>query len=401
MADILVEGLSGIPVAAQRLELVERKGLGHPDTICDAVAEAVSGALCREYLARFGRVLHHNADKGLLVAGRTEPRLGGGAVLEPWRLVLGDRATYTVGDERVDVPGIATAAALDWLGANLPHVDVARHVVVESALKPGSAELTDLFARGVVGANDTSAAVGYAPLSPTERLVVAAERYLTSPAFKRQFPAAGEDIKVMGLRRDHALSLTVALAFVDEHVPTAAAYFERKAAIRDALASQVDDLAAELAPVSVQLNTLDDPARGAGGMYLTVQGTSAEGADCGQVGRGNRVNGVIPLMRPTGSEAAAGKNPVSHVGKIYTLLTHEIAHRLCAEVPGVAEAYVWLCSQIGHPIDEPWLAAAQVRPAPGATLADVTPGVRAVFQHELATIGAFSERLVRGELSVW
>lgn len=398
---IVVEPLGGTPVAAQRVEVVERKGVGHPDTICDGVAERVSVELCRAYLDAVGRVLHHNADKGLLVAGRTAPRLGGGAVLEPMRLLVGDRATTDVGGTRIDAAGIAEAAARGWLREHLRHVDPARHVLVESTLKPGSVELTDLFGRADVGANDTSAAVGYAPLSETECLVIAAERHLNGAAVHAAFPEAGQDVKVMGCRVDRTLELTVAVAFVDRFVPTAAAYVERKEALRRDVEAHLAARLATLDAVTVAVNTLDDPARGEGGMYLTVLGTSAEGADCGQVGRGNRVNGVIPLNRPTGSEAAAGKNPVRHVGKIYTLLSHHIADRIHREVPGVDEVYVWLCSQIGRPIDDPWLASAQVRPAAGAALADVAPAAERVMERELAAIGAFTERLVRGELPVW
>lgn len=398
---IVVERLSAAPVAEQRVEVVERKGVGHPDTICDGVAECVSVALCRAYMDAFGRVLHHNADKGLLVAGRTAPRLGGGAVLEPMRLLVGDRATTEVGAARIDVAGIAETAARGWLRENLRYVDPARHVVVESTLKPGSVELTDLFGRTAIGANDTSAAVGYAPLSETERLVIAAERYLNGAEVQAAFPEAGQDVKVMGCRTDRRLGLTVALAFVDRFVPTGAAYFERKEALRRNLEAYLSARSTTLDAVTVALNTLDDPARGEGGMYLTVLGTSAEGADGGQVGRGNRVNGVIPLNRPTGSEAAAGKNPVRHVGKIYTLLSHHIADHMHREVPGIDEVYVWLCSQIGRPIDDPWLASAQVRLAAGAMLADVAPAAERVMARELAAIGAFTERLVRGELAVW
>jgi S-adenosylmethionine synthetase len=69
MNNICLDALKQTPVEQQRIELVERKGKGHPDSICDAVAEAMSLALCREYRAAFGRILHHNADKGMLVAG--------------------------------------------------------------------------------------------------------------------------------------------------------------------------------------------------------------------------------------------------------------------------------------------------------------------------------------------
>jgi S-adenosylmethionine synthetase len=401
MPNIILEELKQTPVEQQQVELVERKGTGHPDSVCDAIMEQVSVALCREYLATFGRILHHNIDKGLLVAGRTEPRLGGGTVLEPMRLVFGDRATAEYKGKRVDVGAIAEASAKDWLRKNLRFVDPDRHIVFQNELKEGSPELTDIFAREVIGANDTSAAVGYAPLTETERLVFAAERYLNSPEFKKNFPDAGEDVKVMGYRRDRELVLTVALAFVDRFVPDARTYFARKQEIQIALEEYLAREQRMLDRITVTLNTLDDPTRGEGGMYLTVLGTSAEGGDCGQVGRGNKVNGVIALNRPMSTEAAAGKNPVSHVGKIYTLLTHRIAAEIYASVPGLREVYVWLCSQIGKPIDQPLIASAQVILQQGVALTDTQPAVESVIEHELATVGDFTARLARGELPVW
>ena len=398
---VTVEQVHRQPLERQRIELVERKGQGHPDSICDAVAEEISHALCREYLAAFGRILHYNADKALLVAGRTEPRPGGGTVLEPMRFVLGDRASRRCGDREIDVVGIAEAAARSRLRQNLRYVDAGQHVTFQNELKAGSPELTDIFARQVIGANDTSAAVGYAPLTETERLVLEAERWLNSPACHQVFPEAGEDVKVMGVRRDRRLDLTVAVAFVDRYVPDCKHYFDRKEALRRALLEHLHGCLRDLQEVTVQLNTLDDPERGTDGVYLTVLGTSAEGGDCGQVGRGNRVNGVIPLNRPISNEAAAGKNPVSHVGKIYSLLTHEMARAVIARVPGVAEAYVWLCSQIGRPIDEPVIAAAQVILRPGVGLPEVEPAVEELLQQELSRIQGFSERIIRGEFTVW
>lgn len=400
-ANILLEELRKDPAGQQRIELVERKGLGHPDSICDAIAEDVSLALCREYLANFGRILHHNADKAMLVAGRTEPRLGGGKVLEPMRLVLGDRAASVSGGKRVEVGEIAEASARNWMRTHLRYVDQDQHLVFQNELKEGSPELTDIFDRDVLGANDTSAAVGYAPLTETERLVLATERWLNSPYFKRQFPESGEDVKVMAVRRDRELSLTVALAFVDRFVADASSYFRRKEEMRDALSRHLTPQLKTLDRVEIQFNTLDDPGRGEDGMYLTVLGTSAEGGDCGQVGRGNRVNGLIPLNRPISNEAAAGKNPVSHVGKIYSLLTHHIANEVIERVEGVAEAYVWLCSQIGQPIGAPLIAASQVILREGVGLPDVQPQVEAIVRQELAGIQHFSERLVRGEFAVW
>jgi len=399
--NIFVEAVSNLPMEEQPAELVERKGVGHPDSICDAIMDAVSVELCRAYMDHFGRILHHNIDKGLLVAGGTSPALGGGTVDEPMRLIFGDRATYEYKGVRIPVGEIAKATAKNWLRGNLRFVDPDTHVVFQNEIKPGSPELTDIFARDVIGANDTSAGVGYAPLSETEELVLATERYLNSTAFKAAYPEAGEDIKVMGYRFGHQLTLTVALAFVDRFIPDEKSYFERKVAIHDDLQTFVERQQRTIDRIMVDINTLDEPGRGTGGMYLTVLGTSAEGGDGGQVGRGNRVNGVIAFNRPSTTEAAAGKNPVSHVGKIYNLLSHELASHIYVEVGGIREVTVWLCSQIGKPIDWPLMAAAQVILAEGVGLEDVRDPVAVVIDRELAGIRRFTRRLAQGELAVW
>lgn len=400
MRNIIVESLSKSPVEEQAVELVERKGIGHPDTICDSIMEAVSVALSQEYRKTFGRVVHHNIDKGLLVAGRASPKIGGGTVDEPMRLIFGDRAIYEVDGKQVPVGEIAVETAKNWLKKNLRFVDPNVHMVFQNEIKPGSPELTDIFDREVIGANDTSAAVGYAPLTATERIVLSTERYLNSAEFKKVFPEAGEDIKVMGYRSHRNLVLTVAMAFVDQFVESERGYFARKAEIKSAIEEFVAREAQSFGKVTIDLNTLDEPGRGQDGMYLSVLGTSAEGGDCGQVGRGNKVNGVISLNRPMGTEAAAGKNPISHVGKIYSLLTHAVADQVYQNVPGISECYIWMCSQIGQPIDRPLIASAQLVLKPGIKMSDIQQPVTEVIERELAGIFDFTERLSRGEFGI-
>ncbi|MDE3036354.1 MAG: S-adenosylmethionine synthetase, partial [Nitrospirota bacterium] len=169
---IVIQESPTIPVQDQPVEIVERKGKGHPDTICDAVADRISVELSRAYTQSFGRILHHNIDKGLLAAGQVDCRMGGGRVLEPMRLIIGDRAAPGVGRKTIPVAEIVTGAARDWFKQNLRHVDPERHVRFQVELRPGSSELGAIFQprRGPLVANDTSAAVGYAPLTPTERL---------------------------------------------------------------------------------------------------------------------------------------------------------------------------------------------------------------------------------------
>ncbi|MDP2841837.1 MAG: methionine adenosyltransferase, partial [Candidatus Methanoperedens sp.] len=293
---------------------------------------------------------------------------------------------------------IAIDAAKQWLRDNLRFVNAdSIHYQVE--LAKGSAELTDIFKRkgAILGANDTSAAVGYAPMTPTETLVLETERFLNSPEFKKRFPESGEDIKVMGLRNRDELHLTVADPLVDRFIESESEYFRKK----DELLEEIKTYAAERTGLetSVYLNTLDREGRGMGGIYLTVTGTSAEDADSGQVGRGNRVNGIIPLNRPVSSEAAAGKNPVSHVGKIYNVLSHRIASEIYTNVPDIKEVYVWLLSQIGEPIDQPKIAAAQVIMERGS-LSDVEREVNEVIDSELANIQEFCMELAYGKIPV-
>ncbi len=400
MRNIVVEEFRQVPLEEQRLEIVERKGIGHPDTICDAILDRVSVELSREYLKRFNTILHHNADKSLLVAGEVETRFGGGIVKQPMLLIFGDRATSRVGDEEIPVKEIAIEAAKDWIKKNLRFVDPDLHIRYQVELKPGSAALTDIFRRGgrVLSANDTSAAVGYAPMTPTERLVLEVERFVNSAEFKREFPEVGEDVKVMGFRTNSRLSLTIGAAFVDRFIESEQDYFRRKEEVYERVrrfVSEKTDM-----EVDLKLNTLDVRGRGVDGIYLTVLGTSADGADSGQVGRGNRPNGVIPLNRHVGSEAAAGKNPVSHVGKIYNILTHKIAEEVYRQVNGLREVYVWLVSQIGKPIDQPALAAARVIPDRGVRVEDVRERIEDIIEGELDRIDVFCMELAEGKYSV-
>jgi S-adenosylmethionine synthetase len=397
----IVEIFRGKSIYEHRVEIVERKGTGHPDQICDSVMEAISLALSREYMARFGTILHHNIDKGLLAAGRTEKRFGGGRVVHPMELIIGDRATFTADGQEIPVGEIAVAAAKEWICKNLRFVDPERHVRYRVALAPGSDELADIFARSgqVRVANDTSAAVGYYPLSPTETAVMEMERHLNSQGFKERFPQSGEDVKVMGARTGRDLDLTVAMPLLAGQIRSESEYFGTKADILNEMREIAGGLAS-FRRVAVRYNTLDVEGRGLGGVYLSLLGTSAEDADSGQVGRGNRVNGLISLNRPMGTEAAAGKNPVSHVGKIYNVLAYCMAQEIYQNIEGIKEVYVLLLSRIGSPIDQPQLATAQLLLERGRRINEISRRVEAVFERKFAEIGTFCSALARGEYPV-
>lgn len=401
MRNIFINGLKQDPVEEQQLEIVERKGLGHPDTICDLIMNEVSVRLSREYLEKFGTVMHHNIDKALLVAGEAETKFGGGLMKKPMRLIFGDRATFKVGETEIPVAEIAVQTAKEWFKKKLRFVDPEAHVLYQVEIQPGSSALTDIFKRKgeVLGANDTSAAVGWAPLTKTEKMVLKIENYLNSKEFKSKHPESGEDIKVMGLRRGNELDLTVSMAFVDRFIGSEEEYFEKKAKVLEDIHRFVHRNG-DFSNIEIQLNTLDAQGRGIDGVYLTVLGTSADGADSGQIGRGNRVNGLISLNRPQCSEAAAGKNPVSHVGKIYNLLTHKISNEIYGQVPGVREVYTWMLSKIGQPIDQPAIVAIQIITEPEVDFRKIRKNAERVVEHELDNINEFCMDLAYGKISI-
>jgi S-adenosylmethionine synthetase len=392
---IVVSELEGASAAAQPVEIVERKGLGHPDSICDALAEEVSLALSRFYVERFGFVLHHNVDKVLLRGGTARPAFGGGQVDQPIELYLAGRATRTYRGVEIPVEELAVGSARAWLAAHLHALDAQRHVRVHCLIRPGSSDLVELFERQRRGAprlaNDTSMGVGFAPLTPLEDAVLAAENGVR----QRASPERGEDVKVMGVRVDGRSELTVACAFVDRHLHDLDAYLDARRRVAEAAR-----LAAS-APLGsepqVDVNTADDPAGGS--VYLTVTGTSAEAGDDGQTGRGNRGNGMITPGRPMTLESIAGKNPITHVGKLYNVAAARIAETLVMEIEEVREAHVLLVSRIGAPIEEPQVVHLRLRTERPGRANDLAPRAGAIARGQLENLGSLWEVLLHRNLA--
>ena len=394
--NIRIENIIQTPVERQEIELVERKGIGHPDSICDGIAEAVSRALSNEYLKQFGRILHHNTDQVELVGGEASPVYGGGDVIKPLYILLSGRATTYIGNEKIPVGEIALEAAGEYLTSTINNIK-SSHVVLEQRLGQGSVDLVNIFKRGgIPKANDTSFGVGHAPLSETEMIVYEVERAVMNDFRKRQL-ATGEDFKIMGLREGEHISLTVADGFVSRYVDDINHYV----AIKQELAEYVLNVAKKYTDrdVSVAVNTGDNYEIGS--VYLTVTGTSAEMGDDGSVGRGNRCNGLITPNRPMSMEASSGKNPVNHVGKIYNLLSNQIAHDVVEIVDGIEEIYVRILSQIGHPIDNPKVASAQIILENGTNMKSIKSKVESVFDEWLSDVTNITKMVVEGKLKTF
>jgi S-adenosylmethionine synthetase len=390
----------GICVADRKVEIVERKGKGHPDTLCDKAAEELSIHLSEYYLREFGRVQHHNVDKVLLAGGLSNVHFGGGDVIEPIYILMSGRAVDVIGRDytrQVPVGKFAVEHTREWMSKDLPHLDVNSDLIIDYKIRAGSTDLVGNFDAGVEipRSNDTSFGVAYAPMTATEKLVLESEQLLNSPAVKKKWPQIGEDIKVMGTRVGKKIHLQVAVAVISTETRDADEYANVMQTVKDLLidhAAKVTEM-----PVTVAVNTADDPEKGL--FYLTVTGTSAEHGDDGQVGRGNRANGLITPYRPMTLEAAAGKNPVSHVGKTYNVAAREIVDRISQEHPDLKQVYCYVVSQIGAPITEP--QAVNIELFGNVNLNSLKSSVESICEEVIAKLPYVWKGFIKREYQLW
>lgn len=397
--NIAVETLNQIPTNKRAVELVERKGIGHPDSVSDGIAEAVSRELSKYYLKHFNKILHHNTDQVELVGGQSAPRFGGGSVLDPVYILLSGRATTMVGDERIPVKAVAVKAAKNYLQSTFKHLDMEGDVMIDSRIGHGSVDLRDVYDTTKHRANDTSFGVGFAPFTDTELLVKGTENFINGD-LKKKLPAIGYDVKVMGYRQDKTINLTVAAAYVDKFVKDSSEYFS----VKEEFQKLVEDNASKISDeeVKVFINTADKDGDKITSHYLTVTGLSMENGDDGSVGRGNRVNGIITPYKPMSMEAAAGKNPVTHVGKLYNVLSNKIAAQVVKEEGGdILEVLVRIVSQIGRSIDNPHVASLQVIYADNVDPSKHKKNIEAIADKELEHIFDLTQGFVDNKIPVF
>jgi S-adenosylmethionine synthetase len=395
--NIVVEEIDYTPVYKQRVELVERKGIGHPDSIADGLAESVSRALCKMYLKEFDQILHHNTDETQIVGGQSAPMFGGGEVLDPVYILLVGRATTEVNGERLPYRKVARDAAGDYLKQYFPNLDFESDVTLDTKISRGSVDLTGVYASVKLLANDTSFGVGFAPFSQTETVVLETERFMNN-SLKKKVKGTGEDVKVMASRFNDTITLTIACAMVDKYIDDKDAYISIIEDVKDKalnFASGITDN-----EVVVYINTADDYKNGI--FYNTVTGLSMENGDDGSVGRGNRVNGLITPFRPMSMEAAAGKNPVTHVGKLYNILANVISNQIAEEACGdIEEVRVRILSQIGKPINQPHTASIQLIMEDGADCAKWYKESESITTFWLDNIEEVTKKIVNGEIAVF
>jgi S-adenosylmethionine synthetase len=396
MRNIDVTECGETPIEKQESEIVERKGIGHPDSVADGIAESISRELSKMYKDHYGRILHHNTDQIEVVGGQSKPDFKGGAMLEPVFILLSGRATTKVGDERLPYRSTAVRAARDYL-KRFKYLNVEEDITIDCRIGQGSVDLRSLYDTQKKLANDTSFGVSYAPFSETEKITLEAEHYINGE-LKEKMKGLGYDVKVMSLRNKDRIDVTVAVAMIGREIDDLSHYISLKEELKDRLADHLSKLTER--ELSIAINTADDHKNNV--LYLTVTGLSMENGDDGSVGRGNRVNGLITPNRPMSLEAAAGKNPVTHVGKLYNIIAMKAAEQIVAESGNdVEEAHIRILSQIGKSIDQPQVAAVDLITASGSDFGKLSKDANAIVDEWLSNIDRVTDLCVDGKVTVF
>ncbi len=399
MGTIHIEQKDRIRVDEQAVEFVERKGVGHPDSLIDGIVENVSLELGNEYIEKAGSILHHNVDKGLIIGGSSDVKFGSGRITKPIEIIVAGRATQRFQGMDIAVDDIAIRACRDYLEKHTRFLDLDNEVKIVSKVLKGSDDLSNIFSRGndMPLANDTSFGIGFAPFTETERLVLDTERFLNGKDYKDRMPAVGEDVKVMGVREKDRITLTVAIAFVSKFLNNIDEYVKQKEKIKGDILSNASKYTAK--EVEVVINNGD--SHELENVYLTKSGLSCEAGDDGAVGRGNRVNGLITPFRYMSLEAAAGKNPVNHVGKIYSIVSKEIAQDIVKLYPQIKECNVAIVSQIGRKIDDPKSVYIDAVMERNEKLEPISTKVHNIAKETLSNMSYITQELARGKYEMF
>lgn len=333
-------------------ELVERKGVGHPDTICDAIAEIASKNYSKYCIKKFGNPAHHWFDKVMLIGGEADIEYGKGNILKPYTVIFAGKVSYFIGNEKIPVENILLDSASEVLENVLTGFDKSKHIIIENKLvdyqgagrkssryRPQNSEVLPQLSNENLVSNDTNLVSAYAPLSILESIVLKVERYINGKEFKKINFDTGWDVKVFGTRKQDKYELLVNMPFLANHIESLEKYFLRKSEVE----KNILDFLKKNFNVSIKLmmNATDRN----GQAYLTALGSVADTGDVGVVGRGNRMNGLITPMRPMSIEAPAGKNPVDHTGKLYGVLANRIAEKVNKDLGIPVEVHIYTAKE--------------------------------------------------------
>lgn len=359
-------------------EIIERKGTGHPDTLADTLAEELSIAYSKYTLSNFGAILHHNFDKLSLLGGSSTVKLGYSRMTSPIRVVINGRASKSFNNHKIPVREILEETTYSFFRKKfhpfIKNDDIRIIYELSTASTPGAVQeyvgsfpnprntwfepksLADLPELQNLNCNDTSVGCYTPPNSLLSKYILEIESIIhTSPM--NHDKRIGTDIKMMGVRNNNEINLTIAIPMMAHRVKSIEDFFETKQGIEDYLQADFGTRFPGYT-YNITINPLDN--KRTGDVYLTHCGSCIETGDEGVVGRGNRIGGLIRVNRAMSMEGICGKNPVYHTGKVLAGACYEIMHS--PNLSSNEEATIYLVGQRGKSLENPWFVTLEGSP---------------------------------------
>lgn len=330
-------------------EFVERKGVGHPDTMCDAIAELASRYYSQYFYDKYQLFAHHWFDKVMLIGGESSISYGKGELIVPYKAIFGGKCVRSFMGEDVPLLDIFKRAVSDVMSSVLTGFNADKHIIVvnetvsyqgpsrrNSRYRPENVEdlVSPLDFNRV--SNDCNMLSSFYPLSKLENIVLSLENMLNSKSFKEKYPYVGSDIKIVGTRKYEDYFLLVNLPFVANYVSSFEQYTEFSQEIKDIINKFVKQ------QFGIECDLLFNPSNHKNAPYLTALGSAGDSGDVGVVGRGNRINGLITPMRCMSIEAPAGKDPIDHTGKLYGIVADRISKKVYELINKPVETYIFV-----------------------------------------------------------
>ncbi len=402
-----------------KFEVVERKGVGHPDNLCDAIAEKISVEYSQHCFKKYGIVLRHMVDKVAILGGSSKVSFGHGEMTAPIRLLLNGRFTHQFKEEKIDYLDITNRVIKNHFKNIFPLLDTEKWLKIvdnthftqgpgvvysqDGTTKNERSQFfcvsDDNFAKHHCNgfrSNDTSTTVSYAPLSDLEKIVILSENWLNCSDFKQNHLYVGSDIKVMGKRINKNIELTLCVPFIADYTPDQNFYIQKLGELKQLL---IDKIKKEfpLYLVDIFLNTRDNFNNQ--DIYLTAIGSAVESGDEGAVGRGNRTNGVIPFTRNMSTEAPCGKNPVYHTGKIFTVIGDIVAEEIYKKL-GV-ENTIYLTSQMGRDMNDPWQVTVALDGYKNDINIDLKKKIEKIVEKNLRRHWEVTQQIIDGQIKIY
>ena len=213
---------SNVDTNLHEVEIVERKGIGHPDSLSDIIAEYFSNVYSRYCLDKYDVVLNHWFDKILISGGEAILKPGNSKVIKKPKVYLFGKIT-SIQNGNIPIKELFTDVVFKVFNSIFSLTKESMpEIVIDVNSGIGAEHLPSFYKydpqsnvhvhEDVLRSNDTVFVVGYAPYSKLESYVCELENYINSKSFKEIHPYTGYDVKVLAQRIQNNLYVEMRLA---------------------------------------------------------------------------------------------------------------------------------------------------------------------------------------------